>query len=93
VLLPCCDAGGGAVRGAYVVTLTLLGLLIGPRFSMAASRYDQRKNFEEAEANAIGTEYLRADLLPAADGAKVKDLPRNTSHCVSSTMRRASATC
>jgi hypothetical protein len=27
---------------------------------MASNRYDQRKNFEEAEANAIGTEYLRA---------------------------------
>src|SRR3984893_10195582 len=46
-------------------TLTLLGLIIGFTFSMAISRYDQRKNYEEAEANAIGTEYLRADLLPA----------------------------
>jgi hypothetical protein len=55
-------------------TLTLLGLLIGFSFSMAASRYDQRKNFEEAEANAIGTEYLRADLLPAADRDKVRTL-------------------
>jgi hypothetical protein len=33
---------------------------------MASNRYDQRKNFEEAEANAIGTEMLRADLLPLA---------------------------
>ncbi|MBN9086535.1 MAG: hypothetical protein J0J01_06475 [Reyranella sp.] len=54
-------------------TLTLLGLLIGFSFSMAANRYDQRKNLEEAEANAIGTEYLRADLLPAADADKVRD--------------------
>jgi hypothetical protein len=54
-------------------TLTLLGLLIGFSFSMAANRYDQRKNLEEAEANAIGTEYLRADLLPATDGEKVRD--------------------
>jgi hypothetical protein len=38
---------------------------------MAVSRYDQRKNYEEAEANAIGTEYGRADLLPAADGARL----------------------
>jgi hypothetical protein len=45
-------------------TLTLLALLIGFSFSMAVSRYDQRKNYEEVEANAIGTEYLRADLLP-----------------------------
>lgn len=55
-------------------SLTLLGLLIGFSFSMAASRYDQRKNLEEAEANAIGTEYLRADLLPAADRDKVRGL-------------------
>src|ERR1700704_2581636 len=55
-------------------TLTLLGLIIGFSFSMATSRYDQRKNLEEAEANAIGTEYVRADLLPAADAAKVRSL-------------------
>jgi hypothetical protein len=54
--------------------LTLLGLTIGFTFSMATSRYDQRKNLEEEEANAIGTEYVRADLLPAADGAKVRPL-------------------
>jgi hypothetical protein len=56
--------------------LTLLGLLIGFTFSMATGRYEQRKNYEEAEANAIGTEYVRTDLLPAADAAKVRDLLR-----------------
>jgi hypothetical protein len=55
-------------------TLTLLGLIIGFTFSMALSRYEQRKSLEEAEANAIGTEYLRADLLPAGDREKVKAL-------------------
>ena len=55
-------------------TLTLLGLIIGFSFSMATNRYDQRKNFEEAEANAIGTEYVRADLLPAADADRVREL-------------------
>ena len=58
-------------------TLTLLGLIIGFSFSMATSRYDQRKNLEEAEANAIGTEYVRADLLPPADAVKVRALIRN----------------
>jgi len=58
-------------------TLTMLGLLIGFSFSMATGRYDQRKNYEDAEANAIGTEYVRADLLPAADAAKVRALLRN----------------
>jgi hypothetical protein len=57
-------------------TLTLLALIIGFSFSMAVGRYDQRKNYEEAEANAIGTEFLRADLLPADDATKVRELLR-----------------
>ena len=57
-------------------TLTLLSLIVGFSFSMAGNRYDQRKNLEEDEANAIGTAYARADLLPAADAAKVKGLLR-----------------
>ncbi len=53
-------------------TLTLLGLIIGFSFQMAITRYDQRKTYEREEANAIGTEYLRADLLPAEDAGKVR---------------------
>ncbi len=59
-------------RIVQAATLTLLGLIIGFSFSMAISRYDLRKNDEEAEANAIGTEYVRAGLLPAADAAGVR---------------------
>jgi hypothetical protein len=55
-------------------SLTLLGLIIGFSFAMAVSRYDQRKNFEEAEANAIGTEYLRANLLSADDASQLRQL-------------------
>jgi len=57
-------------------TLTLLSLIVGFTFSMAVSRYDQRKNYEEAEANAIGTEYVRADLLSTTDAARVRELLR-----------------
>ena len=64
----------GIVQAA---TLTLLGLIIGFSFSMAISRYDQRKNYEEAEANAIGTEYVRADSLPAGDDVRVRELLKN----------------
>jgi hypothetical protein len=59
----------GVVQAA---TLTLLGLIIGFSFSMATSRYDLRKTYEEAEANAIGTEYVRAGLLPAGNAAGVR---------------------
>jgi hypothetical protein len=55
-------------------TLTLLALVIGFSLSMAVGRYDQRKNCEEEEANAIGTSFLRADLLPAAQAAIVRSL-------------------
>ncbi|WER50623.1 hypothetical protein CupriaWKF_30060 [Cupriavidus sp. WKF15] len=63
----------GVIQAAV---LTLLGLLIGFCFAMAVSRYDQRKFYEEAEANAIGTEYVRAGLLPAADAEAVRGLLR-----------------
>lgn len=55
-------------------TLTLLALIIGFSVSMAANRYDKRVTLEEDEANAIRTEYVRADLLPAADAAHVQAL-------------------
>jgi hypothetical protein len=57
-------------------TLTLLGLIIGFSYSMATARYDQRKTYEEAEANAIGTEYVRADLLGPAEAPQVRALLR-----------------
>jgi len=61
------------VHGA---ALTLLALLIGFTFSMAVSRYDQRVTHEEEEANAIGTGYLRADLLANDDAASVRAVLR-----------------
>jgi hypothetical protein len=57
-------AGGagqvGAVQGAV---LGLLGLLLGFSFGGAASRFLERQDLITTEANAIGTAYLRADLL------------------------------
>jgi hypothetical protein len=57
-------------------TLTLLALIVGFSFSMAVTRYDQRKDYEEQETNAIGTEYVRADLLPTEDARRVQELLR-----------------
>ncbi|MFH0960321.1 MAG: DUF4239 domain-containing protein [Pseudomonadota bacterium] len=53
-------AGVGAVEGAV---FALLGLLIAFTFSSAASRFDARRQLIVDEANAIGTAYLRLDLL------------------------------
>ena len=76
-LLPRLESGDeddfGLILGA---TLTLLGLIVGFTFSMAVNRYDQRKNYEEQEANAIDTEYLRLDGLPAANAAEARALMR-----------------
>ena len=60
----------GTIQSA---ALTLLALLIGFSFSMAVGRYDQRKSYGKRR-HAIGTEYFRADLLQAADGARLRQL-------------------
>jgi hypothetical protein len=51
------------------VAFTLLAVIVGFALSMSVSRFDQRKGCEEAEANAIGTEFSRMELLPAATTA------------------------
>jgi len=44
--------------------LGLMGLLIGFSFYAAGTRFDARRSLMGQEANAIGTAYLRIDLLP-----------------------------
>jgi hypothetical protein len=44
--------------------LGLMSLILGFAFSMAAARFDARRSHVVAEANVIGTAYLRAGLLP-----------------------------
>jgi len=79
----CRKQGAGEIEGSkdfsiiMSAILTLLSLIIGFSFSMAVNRYDLRKNCEEEEANSIGTEYLRADFLPAGDAARVRALLRD----------------
>ncbi len=65
-----------AFRVVLGATLTLVGLIIGFSFSMAVGRYDQRKTHEAVEANAIGTEFLRVELLPAGTAADAQHLLR-----------------
>ena len=56
-------AGAGIVEGAV---FALLGLLLAFTFAGAASRFDDRRKLIVEEANAIGTAYLRLDLLAPA---------------------------
>jgi hypothetical protein len=61
----------GAIQGAI---LGLLGLLLGFSFAGAASRFMERQDLIVQEANAIGTAYLRADLLDEAHGSAVRQV-------------------
>jgi hypothetical protein len=61
--------GTGVVDGAV---FALLGLLIAFTFSGAASRFDQRRSLIVEEANAVGTAWLRLDLLPPAAQADLR---------------------
>ena len=54
--------GTGTIEAAI---FALLGLLLGFTFANGMSHLDQRRQLIVQEANAIGTAYLRLDLLPA----------------------------
>src|SRR5688572_3645576 len=59
----------GAIQGAM---LGLLGLLLGFSFAGAASRFIDRQDLIVQEANAIGTAYLRADVIPEPNASEVR---------------------
>lgn len=63
-------AGLGVVEGAI---FGLMGLLIAFTFSGAASRFDARRELIVEEVNAIGTAWLRIDVLDPADQAAVRE--------------------
>jgi hypothetical protein len=64
------QAGTGVIEGAM---FGLLGLMLGFTFSAAVGRVDVRREQIVAEANAIGTAYLRLDLLPEHDQPALRD--------------------
>lgn len=57
--------------------LALLGLLLAFSFSIVESRFLARKKLVLEEANAIGTTYLRADMLPAPHSERIQELLRD----------------
>ncbi len=63
------DAGLGVIEGAV---FALLGLLIAFTFSGAADRFNERRALIAEETNAIGTAWLRLDLLAAADRDRLR---------------------
>jgi len=72
------DAGADKDSDAFAMTsvLGLLALLIGFTFSIALSRYEARRELVVKEANAIGTTWLRMQLLDAPERAHMENLLR-----------------
>jgi len=64
----------GQVNTIQGASLGLLALLLGFTFSLAANKFDHRRELLVSEANAIGTLLLRTDLLPTEQGSQLKGL-------------------
>ena len=56
--------------------LSLLAFMLAFTFGLAASRFDTRKALVMDEANALGTTYLRAGILPEPDRTEIRHLLR-----------------
>jgi hypothetical protein len=67
------NEGLGAIDGAV---FGLMGLLLAFTFTGAASRFDERRALIVQETNAIGTAWLRLDLLPPEPREQARDLFR-----------------
>jgi hypothetical protein len=90
-LIVCLEAGRRAGRKAFrsdgalpsglgtveAVTFGLLGLLLAFTFSGAAARLDTRRGQIVDEANALGTAWLRLDVLPAKAQPTLRETFRN----------------
>jgi len=70
------EAGPAGLGSVEAVTFGLLGLLLAFTFSGAASRLDTRRAQIVDEANAIGTAWLRLDVLPADAQPKLREAMR-----------------
>lgn len=65
------------ISGIQSSILGILALLLGFTFSLSLQRFDSRSEAVVEEANAIGTAYLRVQLLPAAMRTEVRALLRD----------------
>ncbi|HEY5803870.1 MAG TPA: hypothetical protein VIT90_09290 [Lysobacter sp.] len=61
---------------AMTSVLGLLALLIGFTFSIALARYESRRELVVSEANALGTTWLRMQLLDGSDRDRMETLLR-----------------
>lgn len=71
------EATRAHISGIQSSILGILALLLGFTFSLSLQRFDSRSEAVVEEANAIGTAYLRVQLLPAAMRTEVRALLRD----------------
>lgn len=67
------DVVRSRLTGIETAIFGLMGLMVAFTFSGAANRYEMRRQLVVDEANAIGTAYLRLDLLPAASQPALRE--------------------
>ena len=70
------DEKDASVAAMVASILGLLAFMLAFTFSMAATRFDTRRQGVLLEANAIGTTWLRARLLPEPQRTEIKELLR-----------------
>jgi hypothetical protein len=70
------DDGERGIGPVNAAIFGLMGLMVAFTFQGAAQRFDERRDQIVDEANAIGTAWLRVDLLPEADQPAMRDLFR-----------------
>jgi hypothetical protein len=70
------DAKKAHVGVLLAALLALIGLLLAFSFNIVERRYSARKTLVLDEANAIGTTYLRAELLPQPYAGAIEDILR-----------------
>jgi hypothetical protein len=68
------EASAGRLDSVVSSMLGVLALVLGFTFSLALQRFDSRSNVVVNEANAIGTAYLRAYLLPVSVRSNTQQL-------------------
>ena len=71
------DGEKSSVNFATAGMMGLLAFLLGVSLSMASDRYQQRRDSVLAEANAIGTAWLRATVATGAEGEAMQRLLRD----------------
>ena len=63
--------------------LALMAFLLAIAMGMASDRFDTRRGLVLAEANSVGTTYLRSGYLPAPASSEIRDLLRETRELLS----------